>query len=86
MLTDPVVRARAAALLSIAAAGSIVWSLWPGAWAPAWPAILLGLGAVALALEPGPILARATATMLGAAAALLGWVQIGVLWGVALAS
>jgi hypothetical protein len=86
VLIDPVVRARCAALLSVAASVSVVWSLWPGAWAPAWPAVVLGLAAVALALEPGPILARATATMLGAAAALLGWVQIGMLWGVALAS
>lgn len=86
MLTDPVVRARTAAALSFAAAFAVAWSLWPGAWAPAWPAVVLGLGAVALALEPGPIVARATATTLGAAAALLGWVQIGMLWGVALAS
>jgi len=86
VLADPVLRARCAAVLSFAAAAAVVWSLWPGAWVPAWPAVVLGLGAVGLALEPGPIVARATATVLGAAAALLGWVQIGTLWGVALAS
>jgi hypothetical protein len=86
MLANPVVRARCAALVAVAAAIAVVWSLWPGAWMPAWPAIGLGLLAVALALEPGPIGARATATLLGAAAALLGWVQVGMLWGVALAS
>lgn len=83
MLRDPVWRARGAALLGLVACTVAAVGLWPGVGAPAWPAAALGLAAVALALEPGPIGARATATLLGSAAALTGWAQIGALWGAA---
>jgi hypothetical protein len=45
----------------------------------------MGLGAIALALETGPILPRAAATLLGSVAALVGWGQLGALWGAAFA-
>jgi hypothetical protein len=45
----------------------------------------MGLGAIALALENGPIAPRAAATLLGSVAALVGWAQLGALWGAALA-
>jgi hypothetical protein len=85
MLRDPVLRARVAAALSGLALAGAAASLWPGLQAPAWPACAIGLVAVALALEPGPIGPRAAATIGGAVAVLLGWVQVLALWGVALA-
>jgi hypothetical protein len=84
MLRDPVVRARCAAILAVAAVAAAAVALWPGLRAPAWPGSAMGLGAVALALGPGPIAARAAATLLGSLAAALAWVQIGALWGAAL--
>lgn len=84
MLPHPVVRARCAAILAVAAVAAALLALWPGLRAPAWPAAAMGLGAVALALGPGPIVARATATLLGSLAAVAAWVQIGALWGAAL--
>lgn len=85
MLRDPVLRARWAAALSVVALAATVASLWPGLHAPAWPACAMGLGAIALALETGPILPRAAATLLGSVAALVGWAQLGALWGAAFA-
>jgi hypothetical protein len=76
-------RARAAAGLGLVAAAATVAGLWPAAGVPAWPGTMLGLGAVALALGPGPIGAKAVATVLGSSAALLGTLQIGALWAVA---
>ncbi len=86
MLLEPVLRARGAALLSCAAVTAAALALWPGMHAPAWPATAMGLGAIALAVEPGPIGPRAAASVLGALAALSGWLQIGALWGAALAT
>ncbi len=84
-MLHPVVHARVAAALAAVAIAFAVFGAWPGAGMPAWPAAVLGLGAVAMGLRPGPVLARAVATLGGAVAGALGAVQIALLWALGLA-
>src|SRR5688500_10845436 len=76
-------RARTAAALGLVAAAATLAGLWPGAGVPAWPGATTGLVAVALALGPGPVGAKAVASLSGSGAAMLGALQIAVLWAAA---
>lgn len=80
-----VLHARVAAALAAAALLLAIAGAWPGLRMPAWPGAVLGLAAIAMGLRQGPVLARAVATVGGAAAALVAGLQIAVLWGVAVA-
>ena len=79
----PAARARAAAVLGLFAALATCAALWPAAGVPAWPGASAGLAAVALGIGPGPIGARSVATLCGSTAALVGVLQIAVLWATA---
>jgi hypothetical protein len=73
-------RARAAAVLGLAAALSTAWGLAPGLGAPAWPGTVLGLAAIALAIGPGPVVAKSAAQILGGLAVAIGGLSISALW------
>jgi hypothetical protein len=70
-------------VLGLGSAVATIAALWPAAGVPAWPGATTGLLAVALAFGPGPIGAKAVATLFGSGAAMLGTLQIAVLWAAA---
>ncbi|HWB75564.1 MAG TPA: hypothetical protein VG755_11435 [Nannocystaceae bacterium] len=83
MLHGRVVLAHAAALVAIAASAAAIASLWPALFFPGWPAASLGLAALAMAAQRGPIRPRAAATVMGCGAALTGGAQLALLWAAA---
>ena len=60
-------------------------ALWPHAGLPAWPSVSAGLCALGLSMGKGRPVIRALAALTGLAAAILGGVQIAVLYGIAAA-
>ena len=71
------------------ALGGVAWgmaSLAPGGDVPAWPAVSLGVVALAVSFRRGPALPRAFASLLGSAAIVAGGAQIAVLWAAARAA
>jgi hypothetical protein len=74
--------ALAVAIGAVGAAGA---SLWPGLAVPAWPSLSLGVVALSVALGRGRPLVRGIAAFGGLCAALVGAVQIGVWWALAMA-
>jgi hypothetical protein len=72
-------------LLGTLALAWVPAALWPGAGLPAWPSVSAGLVAMGLSMGRGRPVIRALAAITGLAAAVLGSIQIAVLWGIAAA-
>lgn len=71
-----------ALLLGTSALAWLPAALWPHAGLPAWPSVSAGLVALGLSLGKGRPVVRALAAITGLTAAVLGSIQIAVLWGV----